>query len=430
MQRFLITMTITLSLAASALAERQIVDRVIAIVDDEVIFMSDVEEVVRQYMFAQQKTQMTEADRRELEEKVLKDLINDKLVVAQAARLDIDIPFSEVEEKVNQSVEENMNYLGGKEAFERQLAREGFTVESLKSLYRKQVKNRLLVERVLQIEMARDRREPGDEELSVFYRDHMEDIPQRPAVVHLQTIFLDFGSSTSASSEARRRIDEVYEQATSGQPFQDLAEEFSEDPSAPNGGDLGFVNPDDLGEPAFREAVKQLGIGEISEPVLTTYGWHIIQVSERNPDNGEVRVRHILVRVQPSDGDIEEVFETANAIHRDLVAGAAFDSLANRYSTDKSAGPGGDLGWLKVAELPEFFRDVLAGMSDGDISQVLRESSGFRIVKLLGREGARPYDYEEVRGDLKRLWRQEQMAVAYEEYIETLRKKFTVDLKI
>jgi hypothetical protein len=61
---------------------------------------------------------------------------------------------------------------------------------------------------------------------------------------------------------------------------------------------------------------------------------------------------------------------------------------------------------------------------------VLRESAGFRIVKLLERESIRIYDYEEVRGDLKRLWQQRQMALAYEGYIEKLRDRFTIDLKI
>jgi peptidyl-prolyl cis-trans isomerase SurA len=430
MMRILLTIILLLSVATAAVAEREVIDRIIAIVDDEVIFMSDVEEVVRQYMFSQGKTSLTDLERRQMEEKVLTELINDKLVVAQASRLDIDIPFAEVEERVEQSLQENMDYLGGAEAFERQLEREGFTVEGLKKLYRKQVKNRLLVEKVLQVEMAKDRREPTEEELRQFYADHQGDIPQRPAVVHLQTIFIGFGTSTGASSAAKDKIDDVYKQAMEGKPFQDLAKEYSEDPSAPNGGDLGFVNPEDLGEPAFREAVKQLGIGEISEPVLTTYGWHIIQVSERNPDTGEVRVRHILVRLLPTDGDIQEVFETANSIYEEISAGAPFDSLADRYSTDPSAGPGGDLGWLKLDELPEFFRNVLAGMNDGDVSQVLRESAGFRIVKLLERESLRAYDYEEVRGDLKRLWQQRQMALAYEGYIDKLRDKFTIDMKI
>jgi parvulin-like peptidyl-prolyl isomerase len=134
--------------------------------------------------------------------------------------------------------------------------------------------------------------------------------------------------------------------------------------------------------------------------------------------------------VQPTEGDIQEVYQTATEVYRELITGAPFDSLADRYSSDPTAGAGGDLGWLKLDELPGFFRDVLAGMKDGDVSQVLRESAGFRIVKLLERESARPYDYEEVRGDLKRLWQQRQMSESYESYVNKLREKFTIDMKI
>ena len=128
--------------------------------------------------------------------------------------------------------------------------------------------------------------------------------------------------------------------------------------------------------------------------------------------------------------DIDEVFETANTIHGDLMAGASFDSLAQRFSTDKSAGPGGDLGWLKVDELPEFFRDVRGGMKPGDISQVLREPNGFRIVKLLEQEEARPFTYEEVRDDLRKGVEEEKLAESYETYVAGLHDEFYVDVRV
>jgi len=413
-----------------ASAAREPVDRIIAVIEDEAIFSSDVDDVVRQILFQTRNSSPTQAQLQELRREALQNLINDALIVAQAARLEIEIPFQDIEKRVTEAVDENRNTLGGDEAFQAQLAREGFDEQSLRQLYRDQIRNRMLVEQVLQTEMQRDRREPSDDDLRTFYDEHRADIPLRPSVVHLQTILIGFASSTTASERARERVDDVYSRAVGGANFADLAKAESDDPSAPNGGDLGFINPEDLADEKLRDVAASLGIGDISDPVLTTYGWHILQVTERDPDNNTVRLRHILVKVDVGENDMEEVFATATAVHEQVVAGADFDSLADRYSSDPNAGPGGDLGWLKLEDLPDFFQSILGGMLPGDISQVLREQTGFRIVKLLGKEEGRPYDYDEIRAELVRLWQQEQAASMYTEYVAGLREKFHVDMKV
>ena len=82
-----------------------------------------------------------------------------------------------------------------------------------------------------------------------------------------------------------------------------------------------------------------------------------------------------------------------------------------------------------MGDLPEFFQDVLAGMNPGDISQVLRESAGFRIVKLVEREEERPYQFEEIRTELRNLYNNEKMESTYADYIDGLRDKFSVELR-
>jgi len=409
-------------------AAKQLVDRIVAVVEDEAIFQSDVEVAVKQYMFQQRRTSLSAEEERSLARDVLKNLVNDKLVVAQAARLGVDIPFSTVEEEVTRAINENMEMLGGEAEFEAQMAREGFTVDELKKLYREQIRNRKLVEEVLRIEMTQRPPDISDQTLRDFYERRKEDMAPRPAVVQLKTIFVGFQSSTSASSGARSRIDELRRDIVAGASFEDIAREHSEDPSASLGGDLGFLRPEDLREPGFRQAVETLEVGTISEPVLTTYGYHLIRITERR-DNGEAHVQHILVRVTPSDEDIAQVFRTVSDIHESVLAGAPFDSLADRYGTDPTTGPGGDLGWLKVGDLPEFFQQVLSSMEPGDVSQVLRESAGFRIVKLVGREEERPVEFEDIRDQLRQLYQQEHMTAAYDEYIAGLRERFHVDIK-
>ncbi len=416
--------------APRVLAQGELIDRIVAVVDDEAIFQSDVDTAVRQYMFQRGSTSITPEERESLFREALQSLIDDRLVIAQAGRLSIDVPFSDVEAQVNKTLEENRKALGGDAAFERQLAAEGLTLDELKKLYRTQLRNRMLVERVLQKDMKRQQAEPTEEELRAFYERNMDKIPMRPEVVHLQTIFVGFESSSGAVSVARKRIEAIRLRIINGEDFAEVAKTESEDASASIGGDLGWVRPQDLSEPAFAKAVEGMDLGQISEPVLTVYGYHIIEVTDKRPESGEVHIRHIMVRSSPSDEDIQQVFASANRIHEELKAGASFDTLAVRYNTDPAADKYGDLGWLRVSELPQFFRDVLAEMKRGDVSQVLRESSGFRIVRLLDREEERPYKYVEIIDDLTRLYQQDRFGNTYQAYIEELRKKFKVEIRL
>lgn len=416
--------------AAPARAEVEPIDRIVAVVDDEAVFESDVETAVRQYMFQRGTTSITPEERESLFREALQSLIDDRLVIAQAGRLGIDVPFSDVEAQVNKTLEENRKALGGDEAFERQLAAEGLTLEDLKKLYRTQLRNRMLVERVLQKDMQRERGEVTEEQLRSFYERNMDKLPKRPEVVHLKTIFIGFESSSGAVNASREKANAIRLRVINGEDFAELAKKESEDPSGALGGDLGWVRPQDLREPAFAKAVEALDIGQLSEPVLTVYGYHIIELTDKRPESGEVRIRHILVRSSPSDQDIQQVFASATAIHEELKAGTPFDSLAARYNTDPAADRYGDLGWLRVSELPQFFRDVLVDMKPGDVSQVLRESSGFRIVKLLDREAERPYEFVEIIDELTRLYEQDRFGNTYQAYVDELRKKFKVDLRI
>ena len=424
---FLVMLVVVLTpLAASA---QEIIDRIVAVVEDEAIFESDVDQAVRQYFFQKGQTSVTPAERDDVFKDALDNLINDKLVIAQAGRLGIDVPFADVEAQVQKSIDENTKQLGGDDAFNKQLEAEGLTLDELKKLYRTQIRNRMLVERVLQKDMAKERKDPTPEELRKFYDDNKSRLPLRPEVAHLKTIFIGFDTSSGSTGEAKKKIEALRARIMAGEKFEDVAKAESDDPSSALGGDLGFVKPEDLREPNFAKAASSLAIGQLSEPVLTMYGYHLIEVTDKHPDTGEVRLRHILVRAEPSDKDIEEVFATANQIHTDLVAGASFDSLAARYNTDPAADKHGDLGWLKVSELPEFFRDVLSNLKPGDISQVTRESTGFRIVQLVQRDAERPYEFTEIENELKGYYEQQRFGSSYEEYVKELRKKFSVEMR-
>jgi peptidyl-prolyl cis-trans isomerase SurA len=406
------------------------VDSIVAVVEDSAIFRSEVNQALKQIVLQRGIKDPSQAERAAMEEQVLLDLINSKLIVAKAGRLGLEVSFSEIEKHVDQTIEENKRNLGGEAAFVRALETEGLTLSERKQFIREQIRNRMLVERVLASEIDRGSLQISDAELILLYEQRKSTLPMRPAVVHLRTIYISMESSQSAQAQAKARIDSVYRRVLAGDEFEGLAREYSEDPSAKNGGALGSLKISDLSDPEFAGTAGQLSIGEVSEPVLTSYGYHLIKMTGADPANDEVELSHILIKIKPGDDDIQDVFKHANSVHDMLVAGAPFDSTAIRYSDDKAtAEAGGDLGWLRVADLPEFFRDVLTGLNKGDISPVLREPAGFRIVQLVDSEDERPYEYEEVADDLRKLAEQEKLASAYEGYLTGLRNEFYVDVR-
>ena len=151
----IIVVLATVGMAVETPAEKELLDRVVAVVDDEAIFESDIQILITQMLFQQGRTSLTEAEHEAMYNRVLEEMINTKLVIAQATRLDIDIPFDVVEERVTKAINDNVKALGGEATFESQLAKEGFTIESLKALYRKQIRNRMLEEEVLRMEVDR-----------------------------------------------------------------------------------------------------------------------------------------------------------------------------------------------------------------------------------------------------------------------------------
>src|SRR5690606_16223959 len=103
-----------------------------------------------------------------------------------------------------------------------------------------------------------------------------------------------------------RMVNNLKEKAENGADFNELAYEFSDDPSAKsNKGDLGYFTALQMVQP-FEDAAFGLSVGQISEPVLTNYGYHIIKLEDRRPNPGELRVSHILIRTDPADTLSEE----------------------------------------------------------------------------------------------------------------------------
>jgi len=188
-----------------------------------------------------------------------------------------------------------------------------------------------------------------------------------------------------------------------GEDFGKLASSLSDDPSAKqNSGDLGYFSSLMMVYP-FENAAYNTPIGQISMPVRTKFGYHILKVTDMRDARGQVHVAHVMVQVREnaSDSVAEKVRKKAEEIYQKAIAGEDFSKLASTYSDDRTSGRnGGELPWFGTGKMVQEFENAAFELKEpGDISKPIRSPYGFHVIKLLGKKGIQSFD--EVKAELK-----------------------------
>jgi peptidyl-prolyl cis-trans isomerase SurA len=188
--------------------------------------------------------------------------------------------------------------------------------------------------------------------------------------------------------DAARRASEVYQKASSGEDFARLAVAYSNSQTALEGGSLGWRKETEL--PTFlTDVVAKLKPGEVSQPLRTPTGFHIVKVnevrgSEAKAIENQVHARHILMKTTELADDAT-VKQKLNALRDRVAKGEDFAGLAQTNSEDPgSAAQGGDLGWTGPGSFVPEFEQQLATLKDGEISEPFKTQYGWHIVQMLG----------------------------------------------
>lgn len=205
-----------------------------------------------------------------------------------------------------------------------------------------------------------------------------------PARVDLYHIVKYVKPSAEQNKEAQQLAFRIRDSILKGGSFADFARRYSGDPgSAANGGDLGFVEKGKF-VAAFEAAAFALEPNQISDPVETPFGWHIIQLIDKSPSS--INCRHILIRVSQSEADREQVRSELMSIRQRALNGEDFETLARELTSEKETqGFGGAMGQFEFERIPEDIREAVKNIPDGGISEPLPyvidpTKPGFHII--------------------------------------------------
>ena len=261
MNVFLVLLIAGLSLLYPCVSGSEVVDKILAIVNDDIITMSDVEKFVRvekEGRFASVDNYFRDAS---LKDK-LDVFIENLLVQQQAKKLKIEVPDKEVEAVVESIKKQN---LITDEELKEQLRRANSSYKA----FLEGIRSNLIRSRVLTRTMSQDVT-VTEAKLKEYYDANPEEF--RAEEYRLQQVFI-----SNRRQDAPRRAQSAYAMLQQGALFDQVAMEFSDDQSGKAGGDIGYVKKEDL-VPELRQAVGLLATGTYSQPVLTPYGYHIVRL--------------------------------------------------------------------------------------------------------------------------------------------------------
>ncbi len=416
-----------LALLLTPLQAQQVLDRILAVVDDDVILESEVAQGA--YLTAMQYGIDPAKSPREfarLKQETLTSLINQKILLVQADKDTVKADEQQVEHYLQQQMQSVIQQLGGEEQVEEYF---GASLTKVRRNYREEIERNLRIRTVQSTKMQGIK--ISRREVEEFYKVYKDSIGPVKEAFDLSHILIKSMPGDAARKAALEKTEALRQRILAGEDFAALARENSEDPgSAARGGDLGFMSRGEFVRD-FEEAAFKLEPGAVSEVVPSQFGYHIIQMVERRGE--KINTRHILITAKPSREDEVAAADTIKAIAAQLKQGADFEQLVQRYSQDEnSKNDKGHLGFFEIDQLRERAKELVfatTGLKEGEYSDPVRTQYGFHILRVNRREEARELDFKKDYDRIQRLALDRKMAQAFDAWIEELKQDVHVEIK-
>jgi peptidyl-prolyl cis-trans isomerase SurA len=326
----IVSLSITLATWAQSSPEGVVIDKIIAKVDDYVVLKSDLARAYLDYLSSGQPRSQASKCR------ILESLVVNKMMVAKAEIDSVIIEESEVLSNLDRRMDIILQNIGSREEVENAY---GKTLEEIREELFDPVREQLIIQR-MQRELTSDIEVSPAEVKAFFARIPRDSLPYFSTEVQVAQIVKEPEPNEGQEFRVRQQLKDLRDLIKSGSSFASFARRYSEDrSSATQGGMLPYYSRGDLA-PEFEAAAMTLEEGEISEPVKTDFGYHLIELIDRRGNT--FKTRHILIRPKPDASDMKRTEDyldsLRNAIELDSIA---FQAAAKEYSDDQATSSNG-----------------------------------------------------------------------------------------
>ena len=357
------------------------VDRIVAVVNDEVITQNDLGErvtlVVRQLQ--RQGGQLPSSD--VLSRQILERMINDMLQVQLAKETGIKVDDTALDRTIERIAQENNLSMAD---FRSALERDGIKY----ARFREDIRNEMMLARLREREVENGIVVTDAEvetEIARATREASSDAEYNLAHV---LVMVPAQASAEQIEARRRRAMLALSELRRGANFAQIAATYSDAPDALQGGNLGW-RPSARLPSLFLESLEKLKPGDVSDILRSPNGFHVVKLLEKRGKAAaggvqQTHVRHILLRAREGLSNAE-ARERLQRLRERITGGTDFAELAKIHSEDASAAKGGDLGWVAAGDtVPEFER-VMNALKDSEVSQPVQTPFGWHLVQVLER---------------------------------------------
>jgi peptidyl-prolyl cis-trans isomerase SurA len=402
----------------------QPVERIAAIVDEEVILRSELDLALRNVtaQYAGRENQLP--PRAVLERQVLERLVLVKLQVARARAQGIRVGDQEINQTVASIAQQNQMSVDG---LRQRLADDGMSFDE----FRRSLADEIAVQRLRQGYAQRVSVSEGEVDAALA----QQAVGGRQYHLAHILVALPEGATAEQIATGQRKIEGILGVIEKGEmDFAAAAVRYSDSPNALEGGDLGWRSLDEI-PAAFASRIRELQPGQIVGPIRGPSGFQLLRLSEvRDASEAptatvtEYHVRHILVRVNDRQ-DEAAARAKIDTLRARVIGGADFQEVARESSEDNGTrGQGGDLGWFPADAYGEDFGHQVTALDDGDISQAFRSEAGWHIIQ---RVAQRQQDVGDInrRAQVRETIGRRKLEEEYDRYVQELRSEAYVVLR-
>ena len=360
------------------------IDRIAAVVNDDVITSHELEERMGVVEKQLQSQGTPLPPHKVLQKQILERMIMDMLEAQYAKETGVRVDDAQIDKMLQRIAQEN--HFPSVDAFKAKLEKQGVDFRKFREEIRGEIISTRLREREVDTKITITNSEVDNYLATEAKIGNDEDY-------HLAHIFIVVPEQASADKirASEQRAEDALRQLQAGADFAQVAAGFSDAKDALQGGDLGWHPANQL-QPAFREVLQKLQPGQISPLLRSPNGFHIIKLVDRRHHDQpmlitQTHVRHILIKTSDQVSD-SEAKQRILDIKRRIEAGASFAEQARQYSQDGSASQGGDLGWVSPGETVGEFEKAMNALQPGEMSGPVQTGFGWHLIQVLGRRTA------------------------------------------